>query len=81
MKKVMTLSVAKVLLFGTIIDLIISCVVSIYSFDVIKAFSDGQIALTRGKVIIAVFPSCFIILASALVAFTFLSIKSIRKES
>lgn len=81
MKKVMILSVAKAIIFGIIIDLLVSSIVSIYSFDIINAFCEEPIGIPRGKVMFAVFPGAFVIIASILVAYTFLSIKSKKKES
>ena len=49
--------------------------------DIINAFCEEPIDIPRGKVMFAVFPGAFVIIASILVAYTFLSIKSKKKES
>ena len=81
MRKVMILSVAKAIIFGTIINIIISSIVSIYSYDVINAFCEEPIDIERGRVIITIFPGSFIIITAVLIAYTLLSIKAKQKES
>ena len=81
MRKVMTLSVAKAIIFRIIINIIISSIVSIYSYDVINAFCEEPIDIERGRVIITIFPGSFIIITAVLIAYTLLSIKAKQKES
>ncbi|MBQ8131419.1 MAG: hypothetical protein IJ193_02920 [Bacilli bacterium] len=80
MKKTLTLSLGKAILFGTIINIIVSGVISTYSFDIINAFGEEPIAATRGNVMVTIFPASFIILTSVLIAYTFLSIVPKKKE-
>lgn len=81
MRKVMTLSVAKAIIFGIVINIIISSIVAIYSYDVINAFCEEPINIERGRVITVIFPGSFIIIAAVLIAYTLLSVKVKQKES
>lgn len=80
MKKEITLSTTKAIVFGFIINIIISGVISTKAFDIINAFQEEPLQTSRGNIAILVFPYIFVILASVLISYTMLSLKSKKKE-
>ena len=78
--KEIVLSRNKTIIFGIIIVLLLTSIISYLSYDVIAAFYGEMPQIDRVHYMLTVFPATLLILASMLIGFIFISIKYPKKE-
>ncbi len=78
--KEIVLSKSKTIIFGIIIVLLLSSIISYGTYDVIGAFYGEAPAIDRLHYMLVVLPATIIVLGSTLVGFILISMKYIKKE-
>lgn len=77
--KEIVLSKSKTIIFGIIIVLLLSSIISYGTYDVVGAFYGEMPAIDRIHYMIVVFPATIIVLGSILVGFILISMKYEKK--
>lgn len=69
------LSKSKAIIFGIIIDVLMSCIISIGSYDIIVSFYGEKMAIEKSLFASILFPAVFIIIGAILISYVLISIK------
>ena len=78
--KEIVLSKSKTIIFGIIIVLLLSSIISYGTYDVVGAFYGELPAIDRLHYMLVVLPATIIVLGSMLVGFILISMKYTKKE-
>lgn len=77
--KEIILSKKKAIIFGILIDLIVTSIISFGGYDAVNAFYGEIMPLARKDFFFVLFPHVLIIIAAIILSFTFISIKYTKK--
>lgn len=77
--KEIVLSKKKAIIFGIVIDILVTTIISYGGYDAVNAFYGEIMPLSRGSFFLVLFPHVLIIIAAIILAFTFISIKYPKK--
>ena len=77
--KEIVLSKKKAIIFGIVIDILVTTIISYGGYDAVNAFYGEIMPLSRKSFFLVLFPHVLIIIAAIILAFTFISIKYPKK--
>jgi len=79
-KKEIVMSKNKLIVFGIIIDLLLTTIISYGTYDIINAFYGEIMPTSRINFFFTMFPYTLFIIAALLICYTLLGIKSDKKK-
>lgn len=78
-KRNVILNKKKMIIFGIVIDILVTSILSFGSYDIINAFYGEIIPVSRLNFFLTLFPNILIIIAAIIISYTLLSIKYEKK--
>ena len=78
-KRNVILNKKKMILFGIVIDILVTSILSFGSYDIINAFYGEIMPVSRLSFFLTLFPNILIIIATIIISYTLLSIKYEKK--
>ncbi len=75
------LSKSKAIVFGIIIDILMSFIISVGSYDIITAFYGEKMAIDKSLFASILYPAVFVIVGSILISYLLISIKWDNKKA